>query len=373
MVSSFAVTVGLAAGLLLLFTISNGRPEAKYIGVALLIIGLTVFNAVLNPQYTDSEFSRTFALLILATVFVGWASGDNPNKFFYTSAFERAARLALYVVVTFACAQTLLGAAGSTALYNPWGPFQYQYEYEPQLQFVDIPRAPGFYLEPSYLAFIVGSCWVLVTAGRKSPRLGDTAVAVMGLLAARSATGFGLFVLILVLVALRTRSKTGIVAVGVLGTASGTYLIQRLSTGTEAGSSTYYRYTGPIEVLGDVLSSSPLGLPLGSVQKVIVNYDLLLGDQVGSSLDNGAYVVVFYLGWLGVILLCLAALMVIRAVVALPKLLWLIPFWAFGSLLFSGGILAPEYGIMMALFVLRFRTAADTAVRHHARSPVKSS
>ena len=76
-----------------------------------------------------------------------------------------------------------------------------------------------------------------------------------------------------------------------------------------------------------------------------------------TSLDNGFYVVVFYFGWLGILLLLtlLYSVLKISRSSGLGSYNWIAPIWLFSSLFFSGGIVAPEFGIMSFLVIASFR------------------
>jgi putative colanic acid polymerase len=356
----FPLTVGAIAGLTLLATVFR-RPGDAIIPVLTTLVVVSSLNALNHAKLVSAgeEYWRTLALVVLAAVIICVSLGPMRDRDVIAPAVARGAFAALVVVVVIAVGQVVLGAMGNTALFNLFGPFQYLYKYDPLLEFNPIPRAQGLYLEPSYLAFITGGLAVLLSILKYRP----TAVILLGLVGlvcARSATGLIIAILIIGVAILRSRSKLrGIVLVLVIPAfvALWPYLDSRITSIASEGSSAYYRLVGPTEVLSDVLTRSPFGMPLGSVEAVMPSYALLNGAEVGASLDNGIYLIVFYYGWLGVLMV---SAMLVWVVGALMKgrsgaNMWMASAWMLGSLFFSGGIFLPEFALMSALIVTSLR------------------
>ncbi|MFC5931869.1 putative colanic acid polymerase WcaD [Cryobacterium melibiosiphilum] len=360
-IGGYFLTLGLFSGLLLIAVVVKHPPYGRQTVVWALIIGLAALAAVLSPATQSGDFTQTLLLFLLTSFIVVTATGGIRSEIVRSPQFARGLFAALVVVSGICVGQVALGTLGSDLLFNPFGPFQYFHAYAPGLQFGGIPRAQGFYLEPSYASFVIGSVAVaLLSLGRK-PKSTAT-LALFGLLACQSATGLLVFAAIVVVVALRSKPKLAlfVLVLGVTGAAIvGDYLVLRLSSITEVGTSANYRLLAPLEVLRDVLLHSPFGQPLGSVSDVISSYGFRMAGVPASSLDNGLYVIIFYFGWAGLVAVLIWFLLTLGQVLRLNSagLAWrrIAPLWLFASLLFSGAIMAPEYGLMAWLVIVAFR------------------
>lgn len=349
-IGEYPITLGLFLGILLVATVST-RLAMSSVFVALGIV--VIPNALVQiaaPSTRDGSLSffQTLALFVFAAVVIGQCKRGTvrPEA---VEAMLRGAFFALIVVVGLCLLQVVTGARGSVQWFNPFGVHQYLYEYNPHLEFNPIPRAAGFYLEPSYAAFVIGSMSVALLAQgyRKLP---VWVLAGAGLLAVRSATGlilFGVVALVVIFVGKSRLKLVAFVVLAVLTALALPYLTGRLDSTFTAGSSAYYRLIGPLQILRDTLVHFPLGHPYGSLRNTVADYGILNGAAAGDSLDNGFYVIVFYFGWLGLIAsICLASwalVCVVRRARTGSIAQAVVPIWAVGSLLFSGGIMLPEY------------------------------
>ena len=349
-VGDYPITLGLFLGITLVIVVSTRVS----IGNVIVALGIAVVpNALVQiaaPSTREGSLSffQTLALFVFAAVILSQCKRGTVRTE-AVPAMLRGAFIALIVVVGLCLLQVATGARGSVQWFNPFGEHQYLYQYDPHLEFNPIPRAAGFYLEPSYAAFVIGSLAVALLAQgyRKLP---VWVLAGAGLLAVRSATGLILFGVVALVVIFVGKSRLKLVALVVLVALTVIalpYLAGRLDSTFTPGSSAYYRLIGPLRILGDTLVHFPLGHPYGSLRNTVADYGILNGAAAGDSLDNGFYVIVFYFGWLGLIASIALALW---AFVALGRGIHTgsieqaaIPVWVVGSLLFSGGIMLPEY------------------------------
>jgi putative colanic acid polymerase len=367
--SGFPVTIGLLSGLSLL-VIAGNPPKLTILAVILpslaVISGTT---GLMGADLSDfASFSRTFALIMLAaTIVVSGASGSQEN-IISSPQVTKSLFAVLTLVVLLSVAQTISGSFGSLLLFNPFGTNQYLYNYNPHLAFNPIPRAQGFFLEPSYDAFVIGAVGAaLLCTTRKTGLV--AALVLAGLAACQSATGLVVFFVALFTVALRSRpsAAVGALLIALLAASvSGEYLIGRLTTITTAATSANYRLVAPLEVLGDVLKHSPLGLPLGSIERVMVSYGLQNGATVGSSLDNGFYVLIFYFGWIGIAGIVVwigASIKSMRVRISDGGAGWIAPLWLLASMFFSGGIVLPEFALMTWLVLVSYGRRKETDVK----------
>ncbi|OIQ87461.1 putative colanic acid biosynthesis protein [mine drainage metagenome] len=350
------MTVGLLLGVPLILAGNRTKLAPAAVVVLGFLVAYVSLVGLVERDYTASiHFFGTLALVVVSAVTVlrsrDWVGGERGM------AVRRGLWIALIVVVVYSVAQVIAGAAGSEALFNPFGGHQYEYQYNPHLLAHSIPRAAGFFLEPSYDAFVIGALAVALIAIGGAP-IPAVVLALAGNAAAQSATGLLLFGLILAVLALKSRrgvATAAIAGLGIVGAAFSNYLFQRIHSITDLGTSGNYRIVAPLAILRDVLTEHPLGLPLGSIYSVVPKYGLsMVGVDQTRSIDNGYYVVVYYAGWLGLLLVLVAFALVLRRLAALrvgQLYDWIVPLWLFGSFAFSGGIVAPEFAFMSALVI----------------------
>lgn len=359
--SGYEVTLGAVTGIAtvcLLIRRVNFRALSTIVSI---LIALTSGVALLTPETDALNYLKTLALFALSAFIVTNAFGSIQWPIVKSRGFAIALLGSLALVVGISVGQLFFGSIGSSVLFNPFGEHQYLHLYKANIGLVQFPRAQGFYLEPSYNAFVIGTVAVALLCLRRFIKL-TVVLSILGLIASQSATGLLLLVAITVLIALRSRPAIAVAAAAVVTAVvayAGDYLWIRLQSSGTSGSSAYYRVFAPVEVLSDVLSNNPFGMPLGSVQRVMAGYDLDMAGIQATSLDNGFYVVVFYFGWIGIFLLIAFLIATLRISLRsrLQSTAWIAPLWIFGSLFFSGGIMAPEFGVMTFLVIVSFRSS----------------
>jgi putative colanic acid polymerase len=360
-ISGFPLTIAPLAALLVMRRATRPLiPELTIVSACgVLVYALFVFH-ISSDENSTTDFVRTFGLLafsLLVSLSVTTLPLRGSGEWLATSA-----RLILWVVSLFSVAQFLLFEAhGNPLLYNPWREHQYFYSYDVANQF-GVTRAQGFYLEPSFNALVLITGFAILML-RKKVRAFDYAFLSVGLLVTRSLAGllvaFTLSLTILIgprFTHHRYLRALVLIFLPVFAWIASTYVVNRVETVSVVGSSVNYRVVAPLRMVTDVLKTHILGMPLGSVDRVYRTYGVLNGTDVGSSLDNGMYLIVFYFGWPGLVLLAAGALMSCfyllrhpgdRAIVAI--------LFVFASLTFSGGILLPEYQLLIALVILSAR------------------
>ena len=375
-VSGYPVTLAPFALLAFLFVSYEFRLSASVLPLWSLLILLPF----LNPDFFVSgvdpvEFMRTYVLwgFTVTTVLFASAAGVRSEGRWV----GKAAFVALVVVTVYSVAQILtFDYLGSDALFNPFGSHQYLYQYEVEL-YADSIRAPGFYLEPSFNAFIVTSMvFIAVVSGYR-----PTSALILGavaLLAIQAMSGILVYAFVLVVYLIMggaSKRLFVIVAVGlvvvlaVYFSGTGEYVLERITSGSEEGSSTNYRIVAPLAILEDMLSSHVTGISFGRMEEVILSYGLALGEESGSSLDNGVYLLMFHFGWLAVgavVLTLLLGALFYRRWLTLPRL-YLIGYVVL-SMNYSGAIFNPEYVLIIVLTIYAWRSSRGSTVEPVARS-----
>ncbi|KEQ02224.1 hypothetical protein GV67_22480 [Pseudorhizobium pelagicum] len=207
---------------------------------------------------------------------------------------------------------------GSMRLLNPFGPLSkigpYGTYYRP-VMWDAVDRPNGFFSEPSAAAWFTGIClaaclsYNLIT---KKPVVFTAFILLVGMASTFSLSGvvnasgiIGAWLL------MRSKQpvRLGRVAFVFLLAGGVVYaaLAQtgRLQEYQRPGSSTYVRVIAPAILASEVLLTYPLGLPLGQWKFVASRPYFIQNEalQKNESLDNGLFVIITYLGWLGVAIL----------------------------------------------------------------------
>ncbi|WP_157887562.1 putative colanic acid polymerase WcaD [Frondihabitans sp. PAMC 28766] len=366
-IGTYPLTLGFLSGCVLVALASRGISLQVLTAVWMPLLALASLAALVQPETTNAfDFGTTLALALVTTFFIAGSSRGFRDELWASPALWGALRACLAVVVTLSAVQVASGHFGIGFFFNPFRSFQYGHQYAPELQFTSYPRAEGFFLEPSYDAFVIGTLSVALLLQRK--HLKSTLIlAFVGMACTQSATGLILLLCIALIFAMKSKPGIAIAVVTaslLLVAILGRYLVGRLSSINATGSSANYRLVEPIKVIRDVLTLHPLGMPLGSIYDVVAKYGLVMdGVQQTISLDNGLYVVIYYFGWIGLGLLLLFAGWAVRGLFRPSQrggpsvVTWVGPIWLLGAMLFSGGIVAPEFGLMTWILLSTYRSA----------------
>jgi putative colanic acid polymerase len=314
-----------------------------------LLLAIPFLNLCFPGSSVDFiEFIRTYGLWIFTVTILLFAAGAS-----------------LVIVSLYSILQVVLYKYLSLdVLYNPFGSHQYLRQYDVSL-YPDNIRAPGFYLEPSFDAFVITSMLFITVINRYRPIL-SLVLSTIALLFVNAFSGILVlgFVLLGYLILYSRRGRrlwagsilvlVVVITAHLFGTTG--YIWERITSGSMEGSSTNYRLVAPLEFLWDVLTHHIIGLPFGTVEGIVFDYGMVNGLQRGSTIDNGFYLLVFYFGWLTVAAVVLAVL--IGAV--LYRRWWNLSACYFvGYLLlsmnYSGGIMAPEYVFVLVTIIYSWR------------------
>jgi len=345
-----------------------------------------------NPDVL--QYFRTYALWSFASLVV-LAAFISPVKkiFFKVWSLEKISFLCLSILCAFSLMQVVLFAGwGSVILYNPFGDHQYLGKYDvSRFAASYIVRAAGLYLEPSFNAFIAITLYVVCLLGKFRLR-SSSALTLLSLFAIQSMIGLlafvalwmfivmraligkdeafkkvwirlGLVNLMLALVVAYTGGVSGVI--NIVSGVSGVSWLSRIEELGKPSTSGYYRIVAPLGMLKDVLVNDPLGKPFGQIEQTLGYYHLLNGTQFGKTLDNGMYLLVFYFGWVGIAFLAfllIRTVMLINSQGDMNELILLV--FTLLSFQFSGGILLPEYVLMLVMVIYQFRIFSSS-VQHN--------
>lgn len=340
------------------------RPLGLLLGATLLIWPFCIYGMyeLLGASADPSRFSRTYLLWAYA-IFAIMLFSFAPLK--KIPNYSREFIIALAVVAAFSLAQVaFFKLFGSTLLYNPFGEYTYMGEYQiDRFAVGDFARAPGFYLEPSFCAFVMffltaailinekkrdvpGWLWLLSFLSIAITGSASGIIAIFSLFIMRAITSFKNRMLKLTLIFFTP------VLVGVFVTF---FLAERFAEISVEGTSGYWRLVAPLIILSKVYAEYPFGVPLGQIEAFLLPLGLKHGAGTGTSIDNGIYYLAFYFGWLAVPfvlgLLFKFLQSMFREDIVGVTLWWFI----LVSLQFSGGIFLPEYIFPLLLISMQYR------------------
>lgn len=370
------------------------RELSQVISAPLLF--LAVFFAVsLSDLRIKNNHLIGFSVMVAITAAVGWGSIFSSSTFlaneFFTS-FIQFVLLLLGVLFAFGVRMPSAGLMerclrgmrtvgalhslllisqffewnilGSFRTLNPLGPLSkfgpFGTFYAPTI-WDEVARPNGLFSEPSAAAWFTGACLAstLVLGSVFHKRVSRSVmVMALGMLATASLSGvINLLVIagIAVLLRSRVRLNFSLVALALLALLT-LAVITLLVTGrfeelSRPGTSLYVRLVGPTFLIWDVLTTFPLGLPLGQTDFIDQQTYIVRNAALAqTNLDNGIFVIIVYFGFTG-----LAAIaMIMRAVFKLtvsknPAVLPIIALLL--AISQSGALWAPNY-IVLTIFTI---------------------
>lgn len=376
-IQGYPLTVGLLlSGVVVAVSVRGAPPMVPFALLALVIAALCL-QTLLDPGTDQVQFLRSLALFAYSVGLVLWVSSAPVSP---RGPGARPYLVAIVLIDGLAWLQYLAGSRGIGFFFNPWRGFTYLYLYNPRLGLVPV-RAEAFYLEPSFAALVLVICATAAILAGTRPLLAVSLCGI-GMLAVRSASGIlTVGVLAVLSIVIPQVSAAGgrrgtraervflLAVLGGLAIAFTPYAVTRLTSTDQVGSSSNYRLAAPVALLRDLLGRTVIGEPLGSVNRAVSDAGLLLGTQVGSSLDNGLYVYVYYFGWVGIVAALTGLVVVALRGLAEPRFgrvaALAVPILTM-SALFTGAVFTPEYAVLVALVIgearRRLATRAD-AVR----------
>ncbi len=344
--------------------------------------------SLLGQEHPDVvHYFRTYGLWSFAALSVLIAYKSTPAASGRERwKLEKVALVSLAILSLFSLAQVVLYAGWkSYGLYNPFGEHQYLGQYDAsRFAGISVVRAPGFYLEPSFNAFVFISLYVICMLARF--RLwASSAFTLLGLFVAQSMTGVLAYIAIWLLIVLKAQfgrdapGKSEWIRAGVINLTLAALIAYtggfsvfgasahnaqsalnaqtRLEELAMPSTSGNYRLIAPLPVLRDVLSTAPLGKPLGQIEKTLGSYHLLNGSEQGKSLDNGMYLLIFYFGWIAVAFLVFLGIKMAKMISSAGSSTnaLIVLGYVLTSLQFSGGILLPEYVLLLVMILYQFK------------------
>ena len=358
----FHLTLGALVGIAMAAYMARWQLSKRSVLVFLGINSILLITPIASPTYFNLFDFVTTGLLVQSALLLLLVSVNGSRRESLIKEGTAGVKIAFWIVASFSIAQITFYTFFNISSYNPWGDYQYLYKYFPLPGATGYIRSAGFYLEPSFNAFVICALTLLVMLVKGRPLI-YMPVSLLAVAATQSATGLILW-FSLVAAAIFLNNSSGsrryifLLSLPVLFAFA--YLSQRISSITLTGSSGNYRLLSPTAVVGDILTKQFFGHPLGSLYEVVSRYQLFqFGAEQSVTLDNGLYVIVFYFGWVGLLILfgLVAWALSRRAKESIAPTVpsTVVKFWLVGSLLFSGAIFAPEFALVTFLVIVVWR------------------
>jgi len=359
---NFPFTFGLIGCLILIPALHKSALNKKFLDYAVFAIVIIVFHApeLIQSHFDLFEYLKTYALwTFTAIVILSFASLEQKGE---GDCVAPAAFFSLVLISLFTVIQSYFASNGSVDILNIFGERQYFGVIDTATLMQDEKyRPPGFYLEPSFCAYVATSLLAIcLISGYRI--IAASIFAFLAVFSIQSLTGIlSFFFTYIVYIIVRNRVKFSDFLIGAIGVSIflafimefyGDYVILRYEQVFTPGTSTYYRTVALIPVLLDTLVNAPFGNPFGRVQEVVSSYNIPHGVSFGTSIDNGIYLLVFYFGYASILIfwLVFSAFLKIkneRKYVAMVAIL-------FGCF-FNGGIMLPEFGLISGLILYSLR------------------
>ena len=320
-IGGFALTVGvIACHLLQLYLVMFywlNRPPDWQLMIALVILAYGLASGVFAQDL--AEFGRSFAHVanlvahdldlpehsdrpgprdrpLAGAVLRCW-----PRSPRWSSSPRRPASI---------CYATSVSAALLGDL-SPLGPGGQVYAPAPNAA---LPRASGFYSEPSVAGWFMSFAVALALGARPlHPVLGAFAAALCTLAAMATLSLTGILgpalvwsaYLLLVRDSRRFKAIAGLIAA--LGIGAALYqvnelgILSRFAHLETPGTSIYFRLTAPYRLIGEALERFPFGYPLGQTDFIASRHYYINWEQGSqTNIDNTLLMVVFYFGLIGI-------------------------------------------------------------------------
>lgn len=313
--------------------------------------------------FNVNQFLRTYCLWLATAFVLVFAFTARINRFY---DYRAPSAITISVIGIYSIIQvTEVHILGSTSLYFPFGKFSY-------LNQTDVSgfvmegsiRANSFYLEPSFSAFVIFfllTMYLMYPASRNRGWVSLLVSASIYMFVIGSAIGI-IAVLGLVLLTILTKVRLNIISIifillfSLIGiyfflTQFGSRLIE---IGVE-GSSGYWRLIAPLYVIASAMEQSLVGIPLGQISEFVFSLGLQHGQSIGSSIDNGLFVILFNFGLPALLFFCFAGLYFMVAFLKGRRKDVIFLWFIFIGLQFSGAVYTPEFLVAIVLVIYSYR------------------
>ena len=396
MIGDFSLTVAVIAChllqlyLVVFYWLKRPRDWQTIAALVILTYGLIVGLFAPDPVEFGRSFAHVLNLVLTALICLNIRIGQGREIAHSLVVFCLAASAAALVIIAQAASFNLLRDFRLAALLGDFAPLGPGGEVYAPLPNTALPRANGFYSEPSVAGWFMSFALAVALATRPlRPLLGALTAALCSLAAMATLSLTGILgaalvwsgYLLLVRDSGRFKAIAGLIAT--LGIGSALYqvhelgILSRFAHLETPGTSIYFRLTAPYQLVGDSLDRFPLGYPLGQTDFVASRHYYINWDQgTKTNIDNTLLMVVFYFGLLGIafnaayLLKAAQYLVARRHVVGLLMLSLLIAFCTTGAGWAHHVVLMIGYAIVVGRFLQNQRLIRLPRQRMVWRAPL---
>jgi hypothetical protein len=344
--------------LALFFLISTFKVSKKilfYYFFSLILILFSFFKLFIFDSTIFNEFILTFVLFVFSLffhfTFICSTSNFNLINVYYI-------KLSIYFIFGFSVAQIVTFTIfNSTILFNIFGSFSYTNQYNLEAIENGLLRINAFYLEPSFLAFVVINLFLFLMLSKKL-RLYEIVLVslILGLCGSRGGFIFFSFLIIYYLLffnSFNLKIKFLIFSIFIFFISSvilftDSFSILSPTNLTLENSSQFDRiYLGYL-FCEYVLINYPLGIPFGQLEFFFIEF---IGK--GSSIFSFFYLVIIYFGYVGFLLFFIFIILIIFNNSFKDFILIFLYVLMYFNL--TGSLLAPDTYFFGCIFILFFK------------------
>jgi putative colanic acid polymerase len=333
------------------------KPIAALVFISINLI--LVINFITNTNIdTFSNFIKASTLIIVNSLaFAILVSGDVKP---HIRLLDSAVVWTMYLNIVLSVIQLTLGYRTYPVLARIFGIYTNDFQFIPDLH-ASINRPSAFYIEPSFNALISLCLFAAITLlpNIKNRGRNITVCLIYTILTFSVAGILSLFSILLIARLARGRFRKADVLFLLFSLILVfRYVYGRILTLGYSGSSSNFRIVSPYRLVLKELNLHPMGIPVGTLRDVMADAGFLNGSTVGTSLDNGWFLLLLYFGFFGLILLSFMIAATIYFCHRLRK--HNEPFWTVGlipilSLGFTGGIFLPDYAVILGIVIYSIR------------------
>jgi hypothetical protein len=341
--------------ILLFFSFNFSNLFLVFITLSSLFYFFIFFNFLLLEDVNYLFFLRTFFLFIFSMFFhIYYSTCSGINKF---NINYRVINFTLFVIFLLSFLQYItFDFFKSSFFFNLFGRFSYTNQYDIELLKNGPVRVTAFYLEPSYLAFVVINLYLYLFMLNKLSFLNLLLVSIILLLAGSRGGYISFFIFMIYFVFFSSninyRVKFSLYLIILSFTSillfSNIFSILALESISSENTSQFDRLYLGYKFSEKILQNYPFGIPLGQIE---FYFQKLLG--INGNIFSFFYLITIYFGFFGILfLLFIFILIFIRFKI---KLFLFLFFYLIMYFNLTGSLLAPDTYFWFIIFILLFR------------------
>lgn len=331
----------------------------KYAFFSLSLFAIAIYNFFVFKDVEISDFIKTFLLLLFSVFFHIFFSTCSRYKNFNINA--KGINYAMGAVFSLAVLQFITFVLFNlTSFFNIFGMFSYANQYDLQKLYTSsLPRVTSFYLEPSYLAFVIINLYLFLFLLKKN-NVKHLILVFLTLFFAGSRGGyifFALFLLCISFVSPLISKKRKVMLFFVtcsfmafIGLMTDSFSILSGDSIVTENTSQYERIYLGYKLGEQVLLNLPTGIPLGQLE---IYFQKLIG--IDSSIFSFFFLAIAYFGFAGIALLL--SIFILIFINFKFKQFSFLTIYLLMYFNLTGSLLAPDTYFWFSIFILLFRNS----------------